>query len=334
MPSTSSSSFSRPLPSSTVMTPSLPTLSIASEMVLPISGSAFAEMAPTCAISLEVVHGLLIFFSSSTEAATALSMPRFRSIGVMPAATYFLSSVTIDCASTVALVVPSPATSEVLEATSFTSCAPMFSNLSLSSISFATETPSLVTVGAPKERSRTTLRPLGPSVTLTASARMFTPAISRVRACSLNLTSLAAMVISSRNIRLSVHDGHDVFLAHHEDLVAFDANRGAGVFAEQDLVADFDVDGDKLAVLVLLARADGEDFALVGFLGGGIGDDDAGCGLTLFFEALDDDAVVQRTKFHGNDSFFWLWVCAVPAKGATRGLKPVQGDLALTCYEC
>ena len=51
------------------------------------------------------------------------------------------------CASTVAVVVPSPASSEVLEATSFTICAPMFSNLSLSSISFATETPSLVIGG-------------------------------------------------------------------------------------------------------------------------------------------------------------------------------------------
>ena len=53
----------------------------------------------------------------------------------------------------------------------------MFSNLSLSSISFATDTPSLVIVGAPKLRSSTTLRPLGPSVTLTALASTFTPAI-------------------------------------------------------------------------------------------------------------------------------------------------------------
>ena len=106
---------------------------------------------------------------------TALSMPRFRSIGFMPAATYFMPSVTIDCASTVAVVVPSPATSEVLDATSCTICAPMFSNRSLSSISFATETPSLVIVGAPKLRSSTTLRPLGPRVTLTALASTFTP---------------------------------------------------------------------------------------------------------------------------------------------------------------
>src|SRR5580765_202304 len=333
MPSTSSSSLSRPLPSSTVITPSLPTLSIASAIVLPISGSALAEMAPTWAISFDELHGREIFFSSSTDVATALSMPRLRSIGFMPAATYFMPSATIACASTVAVVVPSPATSEVLDATSFTSCAPMFSNLSFSSISFATDTPSLVTVGAPNERSSTTLRPFGPSVTLTASARMLTPAIMRVRACSLNLTSLAAMVVSSLldSYGLSVHDGHDVFFAHHEDLVAFDANRGAGVLAEQDLVAD----GDKLAVLVLLAGTDGEDFALVGFLGGGIGDDDAGCGLTLFFEALDDDAVVQRTKFHESDSSFCLWVWALLREGPRPGSeKPVQGGLALTCYEC
>ena len=54
----------------------------------------------------------------------------------MPAATAFMPSRTMAWASTVAVVVPSPATSEVLDATSFTICAPMFSNLSSSSISF------------------------------------------------------------------------------------------------------------------------------------------------------------------------------------------------------
>ena len=43
----------------------------------------------------------------------------------------------IACASTVAVVVPSPATSFVLVATSFTICAPIFSNASSNSISFA-----------------------------------------------------------------------------------------------------------------------------------------------------------------------------------------------------
>ena len=76
-----------PLASSTVMTPSLPTFCIASAIILPISVSPLAEIVPTCAVSACVVIFLLRFFSSSTSAATALSTPRFRSIGFMPADT-------------------------------------------------------------------------------------------------------------------------------------------------------------------------------------------------------------------------------------------------------
>ena len=128
---------------------------------------------------------------ASTATLTALSIPRFRSMGFMPAATDFRPSVTMACAKTVAVVVPSPATSFACEATSLTIWAPMFSNLSFRSISLATETPSLVTVGAPKDLSNTTLRPLGPRVTFTALARTFTPSSMRWRALSPNCTSFA-----------------------------------------------------------------------------------------------------------------------------------------------
>src|SRR4051794_11049441 len=69
----------------------------------------------------------------------------------------------------------------------------MFSNLFSSSISLATVTPSLVTVGAPHDFSMTTLRPRGPSVTLTASASVLTPARMRARALSSKIMSLAPM---------------------------------------------------------------------------------------------------------------------------------------------
>ena len=88
-----------PLASSTVMTPSLPTFCIASEIILPISVSPFAAIAPTCAVSAGVVIFLDLFFSSSTTAITALSMPRLRSIGFMPAATALAPSRTIAWAS-------------------------------------------------------------------------------------------------------------------------------------------------------------------------------------------------------------------------------------------
>ena len=57
-----------------------------------------------------------------------------------------------------------------LVATVLTSLAPMFSNGCGSSISLATVTPSLVMRGEPNDFCRTTLRPRGPSVALTARA--------------------------------------------------------------------------------------------------------------------------------------------------------------------
>src|SRR5262249_50675532 len=111
----------------------------------------------------------------------------------MPAAAALAPSRTIVCASTIAVVVPSPAWSLVFEATSRTICAPRFSNLSSSSISLATVTPSLLTRGAPKDLSSTTLRPFGPNVNLTALARISTPRSRRSRASRENLTSLAAI---------------------------------------------------------------------------------------------------------------------------------------------
>jgi hypothetical protein len=153
------------LPSSTVITPSLPTFSIASAMILPIDSSLLAEIEPTCEISLLVVVALDAFFSSERSAPnrfvdTALQVHWVHAGGDILHA-FVQRSLVPD---TVAVVVPSPALSAVLDATSFTICAPMFCSLSLSSISLATDTPSLVTVGAPKERSSTTLRPLGPRV--------------------------------------------------------------------------------------------------------------------------------------------------------------------------
>ncbi len=46
---------------------------------------------PTWAIMLPFT-GLLSFFSSSTTAATAFSMPRFSSMGLAPAVTFLLPS--------------------------------------------------------------------------------------------------------------------------------------------------------------------------------------------------------------------------------------------------
>ena len=55
----------------------------------------------------------------------------------------------------------------------------------------------------------------------------------------------------------------------------------------------------SLPALVARAGPDGDDFALLGLLGGRIGDDDATGRLGFAVDALDDHAVVQGTEFHG-----------------------------------
>jgi len=110
------------------------------------------------------------------------------------AATSFVPSRKMACASTVAVVVPSPAVLPVRTALSSTSCAPMFANDSGSSISSATVTPSFVTSGAPCiGRSRKMFRPSGPSVGLTAPASTRDPASKRARPSSPNRNRFAAI---------------------------------------------------------------------------------------------------------------------------------------------
>src|SRR6187402_3382345 len=106
-------------------------------------------MVATLAMSDLSSTSLACDWMDSTAAATAFSMPFLIAIGLAPAATFFMPTWTIAWASTVAVVVPSPAMSSVLVATSLTSWAPMFSKGSSSSISLAIDTPSFVMVGAP-----------------------------------------------------------------------------------------------------------------------------------------------------------------------------------------
>ena len=174
------------------MTPSLLTLLMASAMSLPMALSLLAEMVATCSIlAMSLPTSWLCLRSSLTTVATALSIPRFRSIGLAPAVTFFSPTPMMACARTVAVVVPSPASSLVFEATSLTIWAPMLANASSSSISLATVTPSLVIWGAPNFLSIITLRPLGPSVTFTALLKASTPSLRSSRASTLYLISFA-----------------------------------------------------------------------------------------------------------------------------------------------
>src|SRR3954465_14658270 len=321
IPSVNSSSVPMVLDSSTVITPSLPTLSKASARRPPMTSSRL-EIVATEAMSSLASTSRADFNSSSLTAWAAASMPRLSAIGLAPAATARSPSCTIAWASTVAVVVPSPATSLVLVATSLASWAPRFSYGSSSSTSLAIVTPSLVIVGAPHFLSMTTLRPRGPSVTFTALASASTPRSRARRAESSNSRVLAIQRSSSattsapssglgagRSGRMSAHDGagaygwrcsalddgEDVTSGEDEELLAAVLDLGAAILAVEDRVADADVERDALLALVVeAARADRDDLALLGLLLRGVRDDQAGSRRLLCVERLDDDPVLER----------------------------------------
>src|SRR5262245_16383390 len=76
-------------------------------------------------------------------------------------------------------------------------------------------------------------------------------------------------------MRTSMDYAHDVAFLHDQEFLTVDLDLGARPLAEQHLVALLDIEGRKLTGLVAGARADGDDLALLGLLGCGVGDDDA-----------------------------------------------------------
>src|SRR5215510_11216049 len=84
IPSTTSSAVSVVLASSTEITPSAPTRSIASATSSPMAGSLWAEIVATWDFSRRLCTGRDIDLMASTAARNPRSSPRFRSIALAP----------------------------------------------------------------------------------------------------------------------------------------------------------------------------------------------------------------------------------------------------------
>src|SRR5215471_16450744 len=156
----------------------------------------------------------------------------------------------------------------------------------------------------------TTLRPLGPSVTLTASARRLTPRSSARRASSSN-SKLLAMSSSYLRFWMAFHCFMPPPRARHSAgpgrcwtrwrvhrlirwLLLDDGQHVAG---GQHEVADAHVHRDALgACVVEPARTDRKNLALLGLLLGGVRDDQAGRGGLLGFERAHHDPVFKRLE--------------------------------------
>src|SRR4029077_5416497 len=96
----------------------------------------------------------------------------------------------------------------------------------------------------------------------------------------------------------SVEDGEEIVLAHDQVLFTVDLDLTAAVLAEQHAVAGLDLGSDDLAILVPLAGANGDHLGLDRLLLGGVGDEQTTRGLGFFFEALDQNSIVEGTDLH------------------------------------
>src|SRR5436189_6151300 len=170
----------------------------------------------------------------------------------------------------------------------------MFSYGSSSSISFATVTPSLVTVGEPNFLSSTTLRPLGPKVAVTALESLATPRRIAWRAASSNNSCFAAIILSwFLFVQWLLNDRQNVVGAHDFVLLAIQLDFRAAVLAHQHPIALLDFKANLLPVVIGLPVAERDDEAFVRFFLGGIGNDDAAFLDFLLFERLNEEPISE-----------------------------------------
>ena len=109
----------------------------------------------------------------------------------------------------------------------------------------ATEKPSqgeILAAGPGKMTDGGDVRPLGPSVTFTASARTFTPSSIRLRASSPNFTSLALIAYflltrASGRKGLAFQNPKNFAFAQDEKFFSINLDSATSVLAKYDLIA-------------------------------------------------------------------------------------------------
>merc|ERR1719456_1294245 len=110
--------------------------------------------------------------------------------------------------------------------------------------------------------------------------------------------------------------GEDVVLTDQEVLVALDLELSGREDAvrDEDVIALLEGDGDALVALSETARTDGDDLSAGELVAGRLGQGDAGGGLCGGDEALDEDAIKERSDFgkEGHDG------CCGGRRRATR----------------
>src|SRR5690554_459044 len=121
-----------------------------------------------------------------------------------------------------------------------------------------------------------------------------------------------------------VDDGQNLVLAQDQQLLAPNGDLGAGIAAEQDFVAFFDLHLRVRAVVVELARPGGANDALKRLLFGRLGNDNSAGALLVAGNTLDQDTIVKWLDAHWN-SFALFRIrnkCCLLEKNASKMASP------------
>src|SRR5205809_6852022 len=110
------------------------------------------------------------------------------------------------------------------------------------------------------------------------------------------VTRLAGLL--GRHFGGRIQNSEDFVLAHDHVLVAIQLDVAAGILSEKDAISDFDVEWNQLPVFQALALPDGDDFAFLWLLFGGVGDNDTAPNRFLLLDPFDDNAIVEWSDFH------------------------------------
>ena len=90
---------------------------------------------------------------------------------------------------------------------------------------------------------------------------------------------------------------HDVGFLHNQKVLSINFHLSAAPFAEQDTVALFDIERGIFTVITADAWSNCDNFAFGGFFSRCIRDNDPASGFGVFFDACNNNAVMEGTKF-------------------------------------
>src|SRR5258708_29697219 len=138
----------------------------------------------------------------------------------------------------------------------------------------------------------TTLRPSGPGVTFTASARLSAPRFKRAGASTLNSRYFAAIGAIPPG-PCSGELGDDVGFLDEDDFLTVQLDLRAAVLSVDHAIPDLQLHRDRLS-LFAPARTHGEDLALDRLLLGGVGDVESALHRLRLLERPDSHPIGQR----------------------------------------